>query len=605
MDERSDNRRNRRRFLRELGTGAAVVTTTWPITVVRGTGRQRPNVIVIMTDDQGYGDLGVTGNPVIRTPHIDAMAERSARMEQFYVHPVCSPTRACLMTGRYNYRTRVIDTWIGRSMMDPEEVTIAELLRGSGYSTGIFGKWHLGDNYPMRPMDRGFEESLVHRGGGIGQPSDPSGGEGKYTDPVLFHNGEELQTAGFCTDVYFDAALEWVGGEVAGGRSFFAYIAPNAPHGPFHDVPQELYEEYRSIELGNHVFPQEQGHSLPEDADTDRRARIFSMITNIDDNVGKLFRRLDDLGVTGNTIVMFMVDNGPNGSRYVAGMRGSKSSVYEGGIRSPFFVHWPDRLAAGHSSDRIAAHIDVLPTILEACEVPIPGDLQLDGLSILPLLQGDESDWPERTIHIQSHRGDRPFKFHHFMARKQKWKLVHASGFGRERFDGVPALELYDMEFDPLEEHNISHLRPDVVQTMFRDYEAWFDDVGSTRPDNYAPPKIVIGTSHENPTVLTRQNWRSTQGSWARYTNGRWELLVANLALWDIRLRFPVTEEDVEVVLHLDERQLSGSIPGGPEGASGCVFNQVVLPMGPLHLSADIITGGVTEGPSQVDLIRL
>jgi len=309
--------------------------------------------------------------------------------------------------------------------------------------------------------------------------------------------------------------------------------------------------------------------------------------------------------VTGNTIVIFLVDNGPNGSRYVAGMRGSKSSVYEGGVRSPFFVHWPDRLAAGRSSNRVAAHIDVLPTILEACEVPVPDDLRLDGRSILPLIEGGEVEWPDRTIHIQAHRGDRPFKFHNFMARKQKWKLVHASGFGRERFEGAPALELYDMEFDPFEEHNIAHLRPDVVQTMFRDYEAWFDDVGSTRPDNYAPPKIVIGTSHENPTVLTRQNWRSTQGSWARYTNGRWELQVANLALWNILLQFPVTEEDVEVVLHLDDRELIGAIPGGPEGASGCVFNRVVLPMGSLHLSADITIGEVVQGPSQVDLTWL
>ena len=606
MNEQSEHPhehpRNRRRFLRELGAGTAAVTAAWPFTVLQGENRDRPNVILIMTDDQGYGDLGVTGNPVIRTPHIDAMAARSASMEQFFVHPVCSPTRACLMTGRYNHRTRVIDTWIGRSMMDPEEVTIAELLNGSGYATGIFGKWHLGDNYPMRPMDQGFEESLVHRGGGIGQPSDPPGGEGKYTDPILFHNGEEVQAEGYCTDVYFDAALEWIGNQTEGGRNFFAYIAPNAPHAPFHDVPQELYEEYRSIDLGNHVFPQERGQPLPEETDTDRRARIFAMITNIDENVGGLFSGLDDLGITGNTIVIFMVDNGPNGQRYVAGMRGSKASVYEGGIRSPFFVHWPERLNAGTSSDRIAAHIDVLPTILDACDVPVPTGLRLDGRSILPLLEGQEVPWPDRTIHIQAHRGDRPFKFHNFAARSQKWKFLHASGFGRERFEGAPALELYDMEFDPFEEHNIAHLRPDVARNMLHDYEAWFDDVGSTRPDNYAPPRIVIGTRHENPTVLTRQNWRSTEGSWARYTNGRWELQVANLALWNILLRFPVTEEEGEVLLHLNEREMTGELP---VGASGCVFHEVVLPMGPLHLSADITIGERVQGPSQVDLTRL
>ncbi|MCG6920480.1 MAG: sulfatase-like hydrolase/transferase, partial [Acidobacteria bacterium] len=171
----------------------------------------RPDVILIVTDDQGYGDLGVKGNPLVRTPHIDAMAARSAEMTRFYVSPVCAPTRASLMTGRYNYRTRAIDTFVGRAMMEPGEVTLAEILRDSGYRTGIFGKWHLGDAYPMRPIDQGFEEALVHRGGGIGQPSDPPGGEGKYTDAVLFHNGRQVSTEGYCTDVYFDRALDWIG----------------------------------------------------------------------------------------------------------------------------------------------------------------------------------------------------------------------------------------------------------------------------------------------------------------------------------------------------------------------------------------------------------
>ncbi|MEX2399391.1 MAG: sulfatase-like hydrolase/transferase, partial [Rhodothermales bacterium] len=282
-------------------------------------GDDRPNVILIMTDDQGYGDFGFTGNPVIRTPNLDALSEESVRLSPFYVSPVCAPTRASLMTGRYNYRTRVVDTWLGRAMMEPDEVTVAEVLRDGGYATGIFGKWHLGDNYPMRPRDQGFEEVLVHRGGGIGQPSDPPGGEGAYTDPILFHNGEEVRMEGYCTDIYFDEAMRWMDSAREEGRPFFAYVSTNAPHGPYHDVPEQLYEEYRAMDLSPARFPQDAGHPLPEENDPDRLARIFAMITNIDDNVGRLMQYLEHAGMADNTLVLFLLDNGPNTRRYVAG----------------------------------------------------------------------------------------------------------------------------------------------------------------------------------------------------------------------------------------------------------------------------------------------
>ncbi len=473
---------------------------------------ERPNVILIMTDDQGYGDLGVTGNPVIRTPNLDAMASRSARMTTFYVSPVCAPTRASLMTGRYNYRTRVIDTYVGRAMMEPEAVTIAEILRDAGYSTGIFGKWHLGDAFPLRAIDQGFQEALVHRGGGIGQPSDPPGGEGKYTDAILFHNGEPIQTVGYVTDVIFDRALNWIEQQHDRGDSFFAYIATNAPHGPFHDVPEDLLAEYSRMDLSAAAFPQDRGHPLPEDTDTDRLARIFAMITNIDDNLGELFERLDSLGLTDNTIVVFLVDNGPWGRRYVAGMRGQKSDVYEGGVRSPFFIQWPARLAAGRASDRVAAHIDVLPTLLDAAGLELPEGIGIDGRSFLPLLTGKTTDWPDRSIVIQAHRGDLPQRFHNFMVRNQRWKLAHPSGFGRESFDGDPVFELYDMEADPLELEDVADQEPEIVEELTAAYDTWFDEVGSTRPDNYLPPRIRIGTPHESPTILTRQDWRHTKG---------------------------------------------------------------------------------------------
>jgi arylsulfatase A-like enzyme len=564
--------------------------------------RARPSVILIMTDDQGYGDLGVTGNPVIRTPHLDAMASRSAQMSTFYVSPVCAPTRASLMTGRYNYRTRAIDTFVGRAMMDPDEVTLAEILRDAGYRTGIFGKWHLGDSYPLRPIDQGFEEALVHRGGGIGQPSDPPGGEGKYTDPILFHNGEPVQTRGYCTDVYFDRALEWIEAQHAAGESFFAYIATNAPHGPFDDVPEVLLEEYRRVALGNEEFPQERGHPLPREADLEVRARIFAMITNIDDNVGRLFERLDALGLTDDTLVVFMVDNGPNRRRYVAGMKGMKSDVHEGGVRSPFFAHWPSRLRPGHSSDRVAAHIDVLPTILDATGVPAPTGLRLDGRSLLPLLEGEDVDWPDRAITIQSHRGDVPVRYHHFMTRTARHKLVHPSGFGREGFEGEPAFELYDMEADPLELHDLAGERPEVVEQLRAAYDAWFDDVSTTRPENYAPPRIVIGSPHEVLTVLTRQDWRHTKGRpWAPDSNGHWELEVARGGEFDIHLRFPPAGEGASATLRLGTGEQTAEIPAGAEGLS---FEAVPLEAGPLRLQATLVDASGTRGPWQVDVSR-
>ncbi|MCA8964119.1 MAG: sulfatase-like hydrolase/transferase, partial [Planctomycetes bacterium] len=207
-------------------------------------GKRHPNVIVIMTDDQGMGDLGCLGNPVLETPNIDRLAEQSARLANFYVSPVCTPTRASLMTGRYAYRTRAIDTYIGRAMMDPDEVTMAEVLHDAGYRTGIFGKWHLGDCYPMRACDQGFDQALVLRGGGLAQPSEPRENNGRYTDAILFRNGKQVQTKGYCTDVFFDAAIEFVRDNK--NQPFFLYVPTNTPHTPLADVPRTLYEKYRT-----------------------------------------------------------------------------------------------------------------------------------------------------------------------------------------------------------------------------------------------------------------------------------------------------------------------------------------------------------------------
>lgn len=561
----------------------------------------RPNVILIMTDDMGFGDLGVHGNPVIDTPNLDAMASRSARLTNFYVSPVCAPTRASLMTGRYNYRTRCIDTYIGRAMMDTTEVTVAEILSKSGYATGIFGKWHLGDCYPMRPMDQGFEESLIHRGGGIGQPSDPAGAEGKYTDPVLFRNGEAEQMKGYCTDVYYKNASAFIKKCSEKKRPFFVYLPDNCPHGPFHDVPKDLYEKYRERNLANDQFPQEKGHALPKKANVDQRARIFAMIENVDRNIGRLFKQLKELKLDQNTMVIFMVDNGPNGRRYVAGFKGNKSHVHEGGVRSPFFVHWPAKLKAGHTNDTPAAHIDVLPTIIHACGVGYPANLLLDGRSVLNELRGTVDSTKERLLVIQSHRGDKPVRYHNFMARRGNWKILNASGFGRESFAGEPKFELYNLRNDPLELNNLAAQKPNVLAEMKSAYDGWFDDVSSTRPDNYAPPRIIIGTKHEPLTTLTRQDWRHSHGRpWQRDSRGFWLLESRKSQTFDAACRFAATKMRATVSVLVNQKKVEDVAVKA--GSSGCEFKGLNLPKGKLSISFEIAEGQIVRGIHQADL---
>ena len=486
-----------------------------------------------MTDDQGYGDFSGAGNPVLETKAMDAFAMQCPKVERFYVSPVCSPTRACLMTGRYNYRTRVVDTWIGRSMMEPAEVTVAEVLQAAGYRTGIFGKWHLGDCYPMRPNDQGFDEALVHRGGGIAQPSEPIENNRRYTDAILVHNGELEQTEGYCTDVYFSRAQEFIDQSIAKKQPFFAYIATNAPHDPFHDVPRDLYEKYKGRDMSK--VQRASGNS--KGAQPDVLARTFAMIENIDQNFARLLHHIKRRGIAANTIVIFMTDNGPLRGRHVAGLRGNKSSVYEGGIRSPLWVRWPGRLAATTTVRPIAAHIDLLPTICDATNVPTPKGVAIDGRSLLPLLEGRATDWSERTLFLQTHRGDAPHAEHHFAAITDRWKLLRHSGFGKLQPKPDDAFELYDLMADPGEQSDVAAANANVVKDLRQRYAVWFADVSATRPANYAPPRIQVGTPQETTTTLTRQDWRPADGvGWGH--EGAWLLHVDKPCKMDVTLLF-------------------------------------------------------------------
>ncbi len=540
----------------------------------------RPNIIVIMTDDQGYGDLGCHGNAVLDTPNLDRLAGESARLEHFYVSPVCSPTRASLLTGRYAYRTRVIDTWIGRSMMDPGEATIAEMLGSVGYRTGIFGKWHLGDCYPMRASDQGFETSLVHRGGGLAQPSEPRENARRYTDPILFENDRAVRTSGFCTDVYFDAAIDFV--ETAKDDPFFVYLAPNAPHTPLHDVPDALREKYLGRDLAA---------VLPEGSDQrEQVAAVYAMVENIDHNVGRLLAALEASGRADDTIVVYLHDNGPQQPRFNGGLRGTKGTVWEGGIRSPLFVRWPGRVVPGPRRVGFGAHIDIVPTLLEFADVTPPAALKLDGTSLAPLLRDDveSDDWPERSLVLQVHRGDTPLHGHHVAVRGPRFKLVRPTGFGRREPENADApWQLYDLAADPAETSDVASEHPEVVRSMLSFYDDWFADVSATRPNNYAPPRIVVGSGLAPETVLTKQDWRRLAGNgWG--SDGEWLLSFAGDHRHDIRVIARRPLRDVRAVLRVGDIEREMRLAGPTDTI---VFEDVEVPAGNATLRVLLIDG--------------
>ncbi|HID07217.1 MAG TPA: N-acetylgalactosamine 6-sulfate sulfatase, partial [Armatimonadetes bacterium] len=391
----------------------------------------------MITDDQGYGDLGCHGNPVIQTPNLDWLHAHSTRLTNFHVDPLCSPTRAALMTGRYSCRVGVWATILGRSLLRREEATMADIFAANGYRTGIFGKWHLGDNYPFRPQDRGFQEVLVHGGGGIGQTPDFWGND--YFDDTYWHNGRPEAFKGYCTDVFFDAALKFI--EANRDHPFFAYIATNAPHSPFH-VPEKYAEPYLKMGVPQH------------------RARFYGMITNIDENVGRLLTRLRECGLEGDTIVIFTTDNGTSagydprtGDGYNAGMRGIKGSAYDGGHRTPCFIRWAGELQEGRDISSLTAHFDLLPTLIELCGLENPERIQFDGISLVPLLTGAVRDLPDRTIIVHTQQIDHPQKWRTCAVMTNRWRLVNGG-------------ELYDMTIDPGQEKNVANQYQDVVKEL-------------------------------------------------------------------------------------------------------------------------------------------
>ncbi len=519
-----------------------LVTSIFVHTSVAGETKKprRPNVVLILTDDQGYGDLNCHGNPIVRTPNLDKLHKQSSRFTNFHVDPTCSPTRSALMTGRYSSRTGVWHTVMGRSLLRRDEVTMAQIFAAVGYRTGLFGKWHLGDNFPYRPQERGFHEVLTFGGGGIGNTPDVWGNN--YFDDTLRHNGELKKYKGYCTDVFFRAAQQFI--EKNKDRPFLCYIPTNAPHSPY-NVAENYSKPY--VDKG-----------VPSP-----RAQFYGMIQNLDENVGRLLARLRELGLEENTIVIFMTDNGTPidpmiVAAFNAGMRGFKGSEYDGGHRVPCFIRWTGTLPADKDVPLITAHIDILPTLIDLCGLPKPDKVVFDGASLRPLLTG-KGNWPDRTLLVHSQRIDHPEKWRKSAVMTDRWRLINGK-------------ELYDMTVDPAQKNDVGKEHPRAVAELRQAYERWWADI-SIRFDEYC--EIVMGSEKDDPTTLCCHDWHGERAlSLQDYVrkgeiaNGFWAVEVARPGTYAITLRqqpavakFPIEAESARLTIgKLDVRQ---SVPAG------------------------------------------
>lgn len=547
-------------------------------------------MVLVITDDQGYGDLGVHGNPMIRTPNLDRLHAQSVRLTNFHVDPTCSPTRAALLTGRYSTRTGVWHTIAGRSLMRTEELTVAEALAAAGYATGLFGKWHLGDNAPLRPQDQGFQEVLTHGGGGVGQTPDAWGND--YVDDTYFRNGLPTRFRGYCTDVWFDNALRFI--EDHRERPFFACIATNAPHAPY-NVDEAYSRTY--VEAG-----------VPQPM-----ANFYGMITNIDENLGRLLETLDALGLADDTILIFMTDNGTAAGvarnagpgrwpGFNAGMRGQKGSQYEGGHRVPCFVRHPGgNIGGGRDVDTLTAHIDLLPTLIDLCGVERPSGPPLDGVSLRTLLEpgSNPEPWPERILIVHSQRVETPIPWRQCSVMTDRWRLV----------DGQ---ELYDIQADPGQNANVADAHPEVVARLRDAYAGWWSSLAPAF-DDVVP--IVIGRDPQ-PAHINCHDWHPTRGDvpWNQPmvsanpdANGFWALDVAVAGRYRVTMRqrpaaaaWPIAA--TEASLRFGERE---DVQPVPAGATSVAF-ELEVPAGPAHLVSEFRdAAGSSRGAFYIDIERV
>jgi arylsulfatase len=488
---------NRRDFIKSMGLGAASLGFVGlaPRLQAEPGDSTKPNVILVLTDDQGYGDLSCHGNPVLKTPHLDKLHGESIRFTDYHVAPMCTPTRGELLTGMQAFRNGAVFVCQGKSMFRRGIPSMADMFKAGGYTTGHFGKWHLGDNNPYRPQDRGFDETVHHGAWGITSMADHWGND--YNDDIYEHNGVRKQYKGYCTDVWFDEAMKWMARKQKSKQPFFCYLPTNVPHWPY-----IVEQKYAAMCKGN---------------------RFLGMIAQFDTNMGRLEEFLKKSGLRDNTIMIFMTDNGTAGGHRIfnAGMRGHKTQYYEGGHRVPFFLRWP---AAGLDKPRDIGELthstDVLPTLLDLCGLKKPAKARFDGTSLVGLIRGKTDKLPDRKIVIQYKDFGRPG-----VVLWKKWRLVHNR-------------ELYNIADDPGQKNNVITGQPEVARVMREHYNAWRKEM---TPLQKEVNTISIGVETEPETFLCSANWiGSYADSWHNIRggvkNGYWDLQVEKSGKYEIEV---------------------------------------------------------------------
>lgn len=519
---------------------------------------RRPNVIIVMTDDQGYGEFSCHGNPIARTPHIDRLASQSLRLTDFHVAPMCTPTRGQLMTGLDAFRNGAVNVSSGRTLLRPELKTMADVFHQAGYRTGIFGKWHLGDNYPFRPEDRGFDEAVWFPSSHIN--SVPDYWNNDYFDDTYVHNGKRETYEGYCTDVFFREAMRWMTQPTDSQQPFFAYIPLNAAHTPWF-VP----ERYRG-RAGQWL------RDNPKFAKTMKAKReslvsFLALGANIDENIGKLDRFLDQSGLSDNTILVFLTDNGSTlGPRYFnAGMRGSKTTLWEGGHRVPCFIRWrAGDVGKPRDIDQLSHVQDLLPTLADLAGLTsVPK--QLDGESLAPVFRGEHASLDDRMLVIN-------------YSRMPTFKVSYTSkNPAIPHRDGAAVLwrhwrllenrELYDLRNDPHQDHDVSEQHPEIVTKMRRHLHTWWDGV---KGQVFEPQRVVIDHAAENPMMLTACEWldvfvdQQQQVRRGVRKNGAWHLVVAKRGKYQLELRRWPRESGLKLTEGVSATRVTdGTLPPG------------------------------------------
>ena len=525
--------------------------------------QQKPNVIIIMTDDQGYGDIGAHGNPVLRTPNLDRLHAESARLTNFHVDPTCAPTRAALMTGRYPHRVKVWHTIAAGNHLRADQLTMANVFRANGYRTGMFGKWHLGSNLPYRPIDRGFDEWLGQGDGGTGTTDDHFLND-RVNDHYL-HNGQWKQIDGWAPDVFFGAARRFIRESKQQEQPFFVYLCTYLPHTP-HTIPDVSWADDYLDKVNR------------------RTAFFFAVIEQLDARIGALRATLAEEGLDRDTILIFLTDNGGTEGVNVfnAGMRGQKGSVYDGGHRVPCLIHWPGGgLRHGEDIPALNAHIDVLPTLVELCGLELPREIDFDGRSFRDQLLDPATGVSDRTLFVEFQRVYQPKKWQRAVAMTTRWRLVDNT-------------ELYDIQADPGQQHNVIDRHPEVAAELRKAFDAYWADV---TPGNRDRAVFLAGDDRQPELFLHSSDWHlADQPPWnhaqvaaGRPIPGDWMILPARSGTYRFEVRRWPRETDAplagapEIHKTIDAWDAAGPKPDLIYGNENTTFK--VLPVASVRLT--------------------